>query len=220
MPTTGELLWHNNISSARLAQIGATFVVASVCLVVFYGSENWQIPTFAWHPLLVTLGLFFLVQSILILQPTKAQAEKKIGLQWHQILILCASLPMMTMGAWIIWCLHSLPGQKHFISWHGLLGFCIIMLLWLQVLFGASTVYWKNVFYGTESRAKAMWKYHRYVLHRLQQHEWIYIVRAPSSRAYSGLLGSSVDEEDRRTSPGGFYDGHGCAHVIWHRKPR
>ena len=112
MPTTGELLWHNNISSARLAQIGATFVVASVCLVVFYGSENWQIPTFAWHPLLVTLGLFCLVQSVLILQPTKAQAEKKIGLQWHQILILCASLPMMTMGAWIIWSLHSLPGQK------------------------------------------------------------------------------------------------------------
>lgn len=141
--------------------MGAASVVASVCVAVFYVSENWQIPTFAWHPLLVTLGLFFLVQSILILQPTRAQAEKKLGLQWHQILILCAGLPMMTMGAWIIWHLHSLPGQKHFISWHGLLGFCIIMLLWLQVLFGASTLYWKNVFYGTESRAKAMWKYHR-----------------------------------------------------------
>lgn len=167
MPTTSELLWRNNMSGASMAQIGAASVVASVCAVVFYRSEGWHIPTFAWHPLLVTLGLFFLVQSILILQPTKAQFEKKIGLQWHQILILCTGLPMMTVGTWIIWYMHSLPGRKHFVSWHGILGFCIMILLWLQVLFGASTVYWKDAFYGTESRAKAMWKYHRYVLHHL-----------------------------------------------------
>lgn len=158
-----KLFYKNNVLNAKLTQLGAASILLSVWGLAFHGTEKWSVPTFAWHPILNTLGIFALVQSLLILQPTKDILDKKVGLQWHQILILSASLPLITLGSGVMWYLHDLPGKQHFISWHGILGVAIVTLLWAQVLFGATTVYWKRFFYGTESRAKSMWKYHRYV---------------------------------------------------------
>lgn len=164
MSQPGSLLWQNNGRGAVLAQVAASSFVLCVIGTCIYKVWDGSSSFFAWHPILVTLGLFCLIQSILVVQPTKTPAEKQAGLDWHKTFILYLGLPLITLGAWVVWYLHHLPGQKHFISWHGTLGCAIIILIWTQAAFGATTVYWKTYFYGTESRAKAMWKYHRYVL--------------------------------------------------------
>lgn len=106
-----------------------------------------------------------LLQSILTLQPTSQarRNEKQLGFRVHRLVNLALVLPLFTVGASIMWYLHDQPGQKHFISWHGILGTVIIAWAWLQVAFGIVVTSFDGNLVGGISNAKALWKHHRYV---------------------------------------------------------
>ncbi|PWN49574.1 hypothetical protein IE53DRAFT_388180 [Violaceomyces palustris] len=120
-----------------------------------------NLPLFGYHPLMQSLALVLLVQSILVLQPTSTPSAKKSALNVHQILNLGLSLPIFTAGATIMWYLHDQPGTKHFISWHGTVGTVVVVWSWFQVLVGAASVWFDGKLLGGGAKAKAVWKWHR-----------------------------------------------------------
>lgn len=124
-----------------------------------------SLPLFGYHPLVQSLGLVLLVQSILVLQPTSQQdpARKQKALDLHQLLNLGLALPLLSAGATIMWYLHDQPGTSHFISWHGTLGTVAVLWAWVQAVVGAASVWFDGKLLGGGAKAKAMWKWHRYV---------------------------------------------------------
>lgn len=146
-----------------LAQLSSLGLLALLWLLVLTNVKLDPLPLFAFHPLLVSMGLYMLFQGMAALQKTRGQDEKARGLLRHQILLGVLGVPLITVGVYIMWHLHSKPGAKHFISWHGLLGALLLLALWLQGLFGLAVVYSPRMIFGSENRAKAMYKYHRYV---------------------------------------------------------
>ena len=101
------------------------------------------------------------------LQKARGQDEKARGLLRHQILLGVLGVPLVTAGVYIMWHLHSKPGAKHFISWHGVVGVLLLLGFWVQGIFGLAAVYVPRLLFGSEARAKAMYKYHRYVPWRI-----------------------------------------------------
>ncbi|WFD29361.1 hypothetical protein MSPP1_000370 [Malassezia sp. CBS 17886] len=127
-----------------------------------FSTFTWtKIPFAMYHPLLLSLGMYALAQGIFALQRVSSPAARKQRLEMHEMLMLGAALPLLTGGAWIMWHMHALPGRQHFISIHGTLGVVLVALVWMQTLFGASTVWFQSLFYGTELRARFMYRYHR-----------------------------------------------------------
>ncbi|KAN0059849.1 hypothetical protein ACQY0O_008423 [Thecaphora frezii] len=122
-----------------------------------------SLPLFGYHPLLQSLALVLLVQSILVLQPTTQAdaAAKKRAFEVHQLLNLGLSLPLFTAGATIMWYLHDQPNAAHFISWHGILGTVAVSWAWLQAAVGAASVWFDGRLLGGPNKAKALWKWHR-----------------------------------------------------------
>ncbi|CAO1624408.1 unnamed protein product [Parajaminaea phylloscopi] len=119
-----------------------------------------SLPLFGYHPLLQSLSLLFLAQSVLVLQPTTQARpkEKKAAFGVHQAVNLVL-LPVVTAGASIMLYLHH-PGN-HFISWHGILGTAVLAWMWGQALFGAASVWGGGRLLGGEAKAKGWWKWHR-----------------------------------------------------------
>jgi len=122
-----------------------------------------SLPLFGYHPLLQSLSLILLVQSLLTLQPTTAQdpTRKKAALNLHQLINMILLLPLLTIGASIMYYLHNQPGAEHWISWHGILGGVVLAWAWIQALFGAMSVWFKGSLLGGENKAKSLWKWHR-----------------------------------------------------------
>lgn len=160
-PAWWTLVLANNGRRVAWIQAGTLAIVASIWCLVLY-STGGKVPFALYHPLFVSLGLLLLIQGVLVLQPTQSQPAKKVGLQAHQIFVLFLGLPLLTLGVWIMWHAHSQPGAKHFISLHGILGVVLLVLLWLQAVFGISTVWGDGQVYGSSAKAKSLWKYHRY----------------------------------------------------------
>lgn len=149
----------NGPRAGRVQACALAFVV-SIWAMVLYATGG-KVPFALYHPLLVSLGLYLLLQGILVLQSTQTPQEKDAGLALHQLFVLGAGLPLLTFGVWIMWHSHSKPGAKHFISWHGVLGVALLTLLWAQALLGASTVWAQEPVFGSVGKAKSVWKYHR-----------------------------------------------------------
>ncbi|KAI3626051.1 hypothetical protein CBS9595_001412 [Malassezia furfur] len=159
-PSLGAFLAGNLGARAAWVQAGGVGLVASIwCLVLYF--TGGRVPAPLYHPLLVSTGLLFLLQGILVLQPTDTPPTKKMGLYAHQVFVLGLGLPLLTAGVWVMWHAHGKPGAKHFISLHGILGALLFVLLWVQALFGMSTVWANGKAYGSTARAKGLWKYHR-----------------------------------------------------------
>ncbi|WFD42367.1 hypothetical protein MPSI1_001009 [Malassezia psittaci] len=161
-PSMRTLILANNGTRAAWLQAGALGLLLSIWFLVIYSSGG-HVPFALYHPLFISVGLFFLLQGLLVLQPTSTPSAKRVGLVAHQLLIFVLGLPLISIGVWIMWHAHSKPGAKHFISLHGILGGVLFVLLWIQALFGLSTVYSGGQLYGSMSRAKGLWKYHRCV---------------------------------------------------------
>lgn len=159
-PTRIGLLAEHNGSGAVWIQGSAVFLLISIWSLVLYNTKG-NVPFALYHPLLVSLGLFFLLQGVMVLQPTSTLPSKKVGLELHQLFILGLGLPLITSGVWVMWHAHARPGAKHFISLHGILGVLLLVLLWVQAIFGISTVWGNGQAYGSQHKAKSMWKYHR-----------------------------------------------------------
>ncbi|KAG7285236.1 hypothetical protein NEMBOFW57_009857 [Staphylotrichum longicolle] len=113
------------------------------------------------RPLLQSLGVFAVLQAILLLQPTATPSAKRAGQRGHALLHL-ASLSLFAAGATVIQVnkhAHALP---HFHSLHAYLGVGTLGLLLLQYAFGF-TIWATPAVWGGEDKAKALWKVHRWV---------------------------------------------------------
>lgn len=140
-----------------LAQIGAFFLVATIWSSVFTSP---LLKLVSPHPLLQSLGVFLLIQAILILQPTSTPQAKLYGQRAHATLQLISFLIFLT-GVTIIETNKHVNHMEHFHSVHGYLGATTAILLVFQYTYGFLMWAVPSVFGGVE-RAKATWKYHRY----------------------------------------------------------
>lgn len=152
-----ESVLHNLYNGTGwVAQAGAFLLLALVWSSVFL---NKLLPLFSPHPLLQSLGVFTLVQAILILQPTWTAAEKTIGARAHASLNLLSFL-LFGAGIAIIETNKIKNNGAHFHSVHGYLGVITGVVLLGQYVFGFLMWGVPGVFGGVNN-AKALWKYHR-----------------------------------------------------------
>jgi cytochrome b-561 len=121
---------------------------------------NPLLPLFSPHPLLQSLGVFTLVQAILVLQPTNTSETKVLGARAHASLNLLSFL-IFVSGVTIIETNKEKSGSPHFHSAHGYLGVITAAVLLIQYIFGFLIWGVPRVFGGVDN-AKALWKYHRW----------------------------------------------------------
>lgn len=179
------------------------------------------LPLVSPHPLLQSLGVFTVIQAILLLQPTHTPETKLLGQRGHALLRKCSSSPprpapshlqrylsishhplpikqapsppfppsstdptttnrcpssreggenetdllsflLFLAGTVIIEVNKTVKGFDHFRSVHAYLGVATAAVLALQYLFGL-TIWAVPRVWGGVDRAKALWKYHRWV---------------------------------------------------------
>lgn len=155
----------NNLLSptAIAVQAFAILFVGLIWSLVFQKLPGnlFSLPLFGYHPLLQSLSLLLLAQSILVLQPTSQARpqEKKAAFNVHQIVNAALILPILTAGASIMFYLHH--PNNHFISWHGILGTAVLAWMWVQAAIGAASVWGGGKLLGGEAKAKGVWKWHR-----------------------------------------------------------
>ncbi|KAK9769395.1 putative Eukaryotic cytochrome b561-domain-containing protein [Seiridium cardinale] len=144
------------IGTGIVAEGASLLLVASVWAAVFlHGSAM----LFTVHPLAQSLGMLVLVQSILILQPTHTGQQKVVGQKIHAGLNMLA-IVILGVGVISIEVNKIRDNGKHFKSVHGYLGVIASFWLLFQYLVGL-TMYATPKLYGSEARAKSIWKYHR-----------------------------------------------------------
>ncbi|KAM7208638.1 cytochrome b ascorbate-dependent protein 3 [Naviculisporaceae sp. PSN 640] len=146
-------LW---LGTACLAQIGAFSLVGYIWYEVF---THPLLKLVSPHPLLQSLGVFALIQAVLILQPTSTPQAKLSGQRVHATLHLL-SFVMFLFGVSTIEINKHINHMPHFHSVHAYLGTATVFLLVLQYIFGFLMWAVPSVL-GGEEKAKALWKYHR-----------------------------------------------------------
>lgn len=114
---------------------------------------------FSLHPILNSSGLFLLVESILILQPTHTSEQKRKGTIAHAFLNNLAADTLIA-GLVIIEYNKFAHGAIHFTSPHGILGLITYIFLAIQAFVGF-TQYFIPKLYGSVNNAKAIYKWHR-----------------------------------------------------------
>ena len=72
-----------------LAQVGALLLVAIIWASVF---THPTLPLVSPHPLLQSLGVFTVIQAILLLQPTTTPETKALGQKGHALLRMYSAL--------------------------------------------------------------------------------------------------------------------------------
>jgi hypothetical protein len=118
------------------------------------------LPLFSPHPLLQSLGLFVLTQSLLLLQPTWAGPSKLLGAKLHAGLN-SLSLLLFAAGIGFIESNKIINNGVHFHSVHGYLGVIAGVYLLAQGIFGVLMWAIPGVL-GGEEAAKGLWRYHRW----------------------------------------------------------
>jgi hypothetical protein len=146
-----------SLGTGWIAQVGAVLLLAIVWAQVFLHS---LLPLFSPHPLLQSLGVFTVVQAILILQPTWTPETKIVGARAHASLQLLSFL-LFAAGITMIETNKFTYHLEHFHSVHGYLGVITGCLLLLQYLFGLLMWAVPGPLGGVD-KARALWKYHRW----------------------------------------------------------
>ncbi|GAA5956626.1 hypothetical protein JCM21900_003626 [Sporobolomyces salmonicolor] len=145
-------------AAALGAQLGVGLAVAVLWRVL------WMHPAglFTYHPAFQSLAVLGFIEGVLLLQPIPANAAtKKKGLQLHQVFQYTA-FPMILVGAAFIIANKALHDARHFTTWHATFGILTLVLIVLQISFGALVVYSPLIsVLGGEGKAKSLWKYHR-----------------------------------------------------------
>lgn len=153
----GTSIFYNLIlGTGFVTQFGLVALVATVWTTVFTN----DIMVFSGHPLSQSIGVFAVVQSILILQPTQSPGQKAAGQRLHAALHAVSFLALAA-GFTVIMVNKSVNGLAHFHSAHGYIGVAASAVILLQYLVGL-TMWATPSLYGGEDRAKAVWKYHRW----------------------------------------------------------
>ncbi|KAJ8296676.1 hypothetical protein OF846_001022 [Rhodotorula toruloides] len=104
--------------------------------------------------------------GILLLQPQPPNAAyKRKGLQLHQVVQYTSGVAIVAGAAFIVYNKVA-HGAKHFTTWHAKSGLLTLILIALQLTFGAVMVYTplQRLIFKSEERAKKVWKYHRFRL--------------------------------------------------------
>ncbi|KAL2259084.1 hypothetical protein VTK26DRAFT_7366 [Humicola hyalothermophila] len=154
----GEPIIHNLwLGTGWLAQVGAIILVAIVWAGVFLHPT---LPLVSPHPLLQSLGVFTVIQAILLLQPTTTPETKALGQRGHALLHILSFL-LFVAGTAIIQVNKTVNRMPHFHSAHAYLGVATLALLLLQYLFGLAIYVFPATVFGTVERGKSLWKYHR-----------------------------------------------------------
>ena len=112
------------------------------------------------HPISQIIGIFAVIQSILILQPTHLPKQKLQGQRYHAGLHVVSFLAFVS-GIIVIEYNKFHNGLDHFHSAHAYIGVITSVVLVLQYLVGI-TMWAVPVLYGGVDNAKAVWKYHRW----------------------------------------------------------
>jgi len=152
----GRALYHNLIiGTAVIAQGGLILLTAIVWASVFLH----PLSLFSAHPVLNSSGLFILVESILILQPTHTSEQKREGTIIHAVLNSLAADALIA-GLVIIEINKFSHGAIHFTSTHGILGLITYILLAIQAFVGFTQYFVPQLYRGVDN-AKAVYKWHR-----------------------------------------------------------
>ncbi|KAK9896360.1 hypothetical protein P389DRAFT_78252 [Cystobasidium minutum MCA 4210] len=159
MPTRRSLLANNLFGGPRAlaTQIGCLMLLIPVAIVILKNPAG----LFSYHPPLQTFAIILFAQGVLTLQPTSTKADKARGLAIHQIFQI-TGLAIIAAGVSIMIANKALHSAPHFTSWHGRFGLVTSILLVMQALIGILIAYDPGMrLLGGESKAKALWKYHR-----------------------------------------------------------
>ncbi|KAL2185129.1 hypothetical protein L209DRAFT_756114 [Thermothelomyces heterothallicus CBS 203.75] len=151
------MIYNLFLGTGKLAQAGALLLLAIIWASVF---TNPTLPLVSPHPLLQSLGVYTVIQAILILQPTNTPHTKLLGQRAHFRMHIL-SLSLFVAGTTIIEINKATNHLAHFHSPHACLGVITLALLLLQYLFGL-TIWAVPALYGGEDPAKRLWKYHRW----------------------------------------------------------
>ena len=109
--------------------------------------------------MLNSAGLLLTTQAILVLQPTHAPKQKRVGTNIHAVINGTAVLSLL--AAFIIIEYNKFAhGAAHFTSPHGILGLITYILFAIQAVVGITQYYTPSI-YGSVDNAKAIYKYHR-----------------------------------------------------------
>ncbi|QRV74767.1 cytochrome b561 domain-containing protein [Ceratobasidium sp. AG-Ba] len=135
--------------------------VAYTWYSVFIASDVKKLGFFAAHPPLQTLAVLMFAMGILTLQPTLSAGSKAAGRTRHQIYQLGLGIPFILIGSISIIYHKQKMGWAHFASLHSRVGLATLILLVLQAVAGAASLWGKGAAVGGEERGKALWKWHR-----------------------------------------------------------
>ncbi|KAF4989123.1 hypothetical protein FDECE_14807 [Fusarium decemcellulare] len=144
------------LGTGIIAQLGIILLV----LLIWASVLTKPLILFSAHPLLQSLAVLSLAQSILSLQPTHTAQQKRIGQRVHASLNLFAFL-LLVAGVTIIEYNKFSHNGDHFVSVHGYLGVITSIILLIQYAVGF-TMWATPALYGGEHNAKSIWKYHRW----------------------------------------------------------
>ncbi|KAK3297658.1 uncharacterized protein B0H64DRAFT_129266 [Chaetomium fimeti] len=145
------------LGTGWIAQTGAALLVGVIWSSVFTHDTYILVSP---HPLLQSLGVYTILQSILILQPTTTPSTKFLGQRAHFFMHLL-SITLFIAGTTIIEVNKHTNSLSHLHSTHAWLGAATLLLLLAQYIFGF-TMWATPAVWGGEEAAKAAWKYHRW----------------------------------------------------------
>ncbi|TQS37950.1 hypothetical protein Golomagni_01552 [Golovinomyces magnicellulatus] len=143
------------LGTAMLSQVGIILLTAAVWTSIL----THGVTLFSYHPLFNSVGILFLVQAILILQPTHTISQKRSGTIFHAALI-GIGFSALVVGLIVIEYNKFSHNGAHFKSTHAYLGFVTYGILVIQTLVGF-TQYFTPSLYGGVTKAKVIYKYHR-----------------------------------------------------------
>ncbi|KAI9892992.1 MAG: hypothetical protein M1814_000876 [Vezdaea aestivalis] len=143
------------LGTAVLAQAGIWILTAIVWACIFTHDVNFFSP----HPLLNSAGLLFIIQGILVLQPTHTKTQKINGTYLHSI-FNALGISALIAGLVIIELNKNSHPETRYKSAHAILGLITYIFFFLQAIVGVAQFYVPQVL-GGERYAKKVYKYHR-----------------------------------------------------------
>ncbi|RPB20625.1 hypothetical protein L211DRAFT_791944, partial [Terfezia boudieri ATCC MYA-4762] len=144
--------------TAPLAQVGGLVLICMVWASVL----THKMIVFDGHPMLNSLGVLFVIEAILVLQPTGLfnMMQKKIAAYVHASLTALAVASFASALVIVIWNKQHFH-IPHFESVHSKFGAATYGLIAAQALVGFTQLFIPKI-YGSEENAKKMYKYHRF----------------------------------------------------------
>jgi len=150
----------NDLTGFLLVLAGLVPMVGLTWFLIL-SNDPVQMGYFAFHPPLQVLAIAFFAYGILTLQPTSlAQPKAKAaGFARHQFFIAYLGVPVIFVGSLAIMVNKSVHGYDHFTTWHGFLGFVVLLWMSIQAFIGGGSVWYGGRLFGRNP--KAVYKYHR-----------------------------------------------------------